>query len=313
MKKVKGKNTAAGDALTTTASSSPCCFDDGDGSRADTETSPSSSSSIQLSLPDSFDDTLDLSIVLDAETKGQHKMSGGGSCSSAGGSGSSSSVNHPVSRPCPVHQHLQPQSRTEIKILRSKLQEAAATIKALHLQIQVEKSSIQDAEVLDDAECRYLSRLPPQELTLAQFAALKSQIINLKEKGRRYDAACQRATEVEAAMDELRKRNQTHATEMEQCSTKETDLRQKILEYEKRVQILDMDKSYLQKENAILLGRAEESEKTASEQASTLREALTKSNALESELVKERDASKASYDDKLLIEMDLDRDTTQWY
>ena len=319
--------------------------------------SPSSLTEPSLDLPSSFDDTLDLSEIINAAEGG-------------GGSGRNAKETTETRKGAKHDaQH------TEVKLLRSKLNEAADTIKSLRTQIQSAKSSLAELDVyIDDGKYQHLLHLSKQspeqqrhgksqggglaELSLVDHAALiihqkvaamrkkldrekleaqnsaniaeadmaeaartkkvverrletsqkrneelestvkhlQDQVIDLTEKGRMYDAACRKAASAEGELQSMRLSLTNYSDQLKESSSKLGDCQQ-------RIQILERDNSYLERERAVLVDRAEASEKKSEDQASQLREALTNTESLQLQSLKQQESIKSSYDARLAEEM----------
>jgi len=318
--------------------------------------SSSPSSPPSLDLPSSFDDTLDLSEIINAE---------------------GSSTNAKGVRTLAATKKSDDDS-TEVRLLGSKLHEAAATIQSLRTQIQSAKLSMQELDIdfdNDDEDYQHLlhlSKLPPEqqqqrqggELSIVDHAVLilrqkvaimrkkldrekreaqntadmaeadlaeaarvrkvaerritgmeetlqlsqqrndelegtvqhlQDQVIDLKEKGRMYDAACRRASSAEEDLGKMRLSLTNYSEELKESSSK-------LSECQQRVQNLERDNLYLERERAVLVGRAEASEKKSVEQASQLREALTNAESLQLQNMKQQESIKSSYDARLVEE-----------
>lgn len=317
--------------------------------------SSSPSSPPSLDLPSSFDDTLDLSEIINAE---------------------GSSTNAKGVRLLAATKKSDDDS-TEVRLLGSKLHEAAATIQSLRTQIQSAKLSLQELDIdfdNDDEDYQHLlhlSKLPPEqqqrqggELSIVDHAVLilrqkvaimrkkldrekreaqntadmaeadlaeaarvrkvaerritgmeetlqlsqhrndelegtvqhlQDRVIDLKEKGRMYDATCRRASSAEEDLGKMRLSLTNYSEELKESSSK-------LSECQQRVQNLERDNSYLERERAVLVCRAEASEKKSVEQASQLREALTNAESLQLQNMKQQKSIKSSYDARLVEE-----------
>lgn len=327
-------------------------------SPADTA-SPSSLTEPSLDLPSSFDDTLDLSAIINAEGSGRYAKE-----TTETRKGVKSRDNANGAQP------------TEVKLLRSKLNEAAATIQSLRTQIQSAKSSLAELDIdIDDGKYQHLlhlSKLSPEqqrqgqsqgegeglaEIGLVDHAALiihqkvatmrktldrekleaqntanmaeadmaeavrtrqvaerrleisqkrndelestvehlQDQVIDLTEKGRMYDAACRSASSAEKDLESMRLSLTNYSEQLKESSSKLGDCQQ-------RIQILERDNSYLERERAVLVDRAEASEKKSEDQASQLREALTNAESFQLQSMKQQESIKSSYDARLAEE-----------
>lgn len=324
--------------------------------------SPSSLTEPSLDLPSSFDDTLDLSEIINAEGEGSGRNAKETTETRKGAKHGNNATNGT--------QH------TEVKLLRSKLNEAATTIKSLRTQIQSAKSSLAELDVDDDDEkyqhLLHLSKLSPEqqrqgqsqsqggglaELSLVDHAALiihqkvatmrkkldrekleaqntanmaeadmveaarakqvterrletsqkrneelestvkhlQDQVIDLTEKGRMYDAACRKAASAEKDLESMRLSLTNYSDQLKESSSKLGDCQQ-------RIQILERDNSYLERERAVLVDRAEASEKKLEDQASQLRETLTNAESMQLQSLKQQESIKSSYDCRLAEE-----------
>lgn len=304
-----------------------------------TASSPSSLTEPSLDLPSSFDDTLDLSEIINAKETTETRKG------TKHGDNANDGVQH-----------------TEVKLLRSKLNEAAGTIQSLRTQIQSAKSSLAELDV-DDDDGKYQHLLHGQEgglteLSLVDHAALiihqkvatmrkklgrekleaqnsanmaeadmaeavrtkqiaerrletsqkrndelestvkhlQDQVIDLTEKGRMYDAACRKAASAEKDLESMRLSLTNYSDQLKESSSKLGDCQQ-------RIQILERDNSYLERERAVLVDRAEASEKKSEDQASQLREALTNTESLQLQSMKQQESIQSSYETRLAEEM----------
>ena len=328
--------------------------------------SSSPSSPPSLDLPSSFDDTLDLSEIIGAEGSGD----GGNSAKGTRALAAARTGNDDDSPP------------TEVRLLRSKLHEAAATIQSLRTQIQSAKVSLQELDIDFDnndneryQHLLHLSRLPPEqqqqqqqrqgeELSLVDHAVLilyqkmaairkkldrdkreaqntadmaeadlaeaarvrkvaerritgmeetlqlsqqrndelestvqhlQDQVIELKEKGRMYDTACCNASAAETDLEKMRLSLTNYSEELKESSSK-------LQQCQQRVHNLERDNSYLEREQAVLVDRAETSEAKCAEQASQLREASAEAEALQLQHMKQQESIRSSYDARLAEE-----------
>lgn len=329
--------------------------------------SSSPSSPPSLDLPSSFDDTLDLSEIISAEGSGDGGNSAKGTRALAAAPAAPDDDDNPP---------------TEVRLLRSKLHEAAATIQSLRTQIQSAKVSLQELDIDFDnndneryQHLLHLSRLPPEqqqqqqqrrgeELSLVDHAVLilyqkmaairkkldrdkreaqntadmaeadlaeaarvrkvaerritgmeetlqlsqqrndelestvqhlQDQVIELKEKGRMYDAACCNASAAETGLEKMRLSLTNYSEELKETSSK-------LHQCQQRVHNLERDNSYLEREQAVLVDRAETSETKCAEQASQLRESSAKAEALQLQHMKQQESIRSSYDARLAEE-----------
>ena len=329
--------------------------------------SSSPSSPPSLDLPSSFDDTLDLSEIISAEGSGDDGNSAKGTRALAAAPAAPDDDDNPP---------------TEVRLLRSKLHEAAATIQSLRTQIQSAKVSLQELDIDFDnndneryQHLLHLSRLPPEqqqqqqqrrgeELSLVDHAVLilyqkmaairkkldrdkreaqntadmaeadlaeaarvrkvaerritgmeetlqlsqqrnnelestvqhlQDQVIELKEKGRMYDAACCNASAAETGLEKMRLSLTNYSEELKETSSK-------LHQCQQRVHNLERDNSYLEREQAVLVDRAETSETKCAEQASQLRESSAKAEALQLQHMKQQESIRSSYDARLAEE-----------
>lgn len=315
--------------------------------------SPSSLAEPSLDLPSSFDDTFDLSAIINADSANSGEKA----------KGTSTEAQEREDGP-----HT---GSTEVNLLRSKLNEAAATIQSLRTQIQSAKLSLQELDINGDDDEKYihllhLSKLPPEqqrqgglaEISLVDHAALilhqkvatmrkklerekleaqntadmaeadmadiargkqvaerrlqtsqqrndelestvkdlQDQVIDLKEKGRMYDAACRKASTAEKDLKKMHLSLTNYSKELKESSSELSDCQQ-------RVKSLERDNSYLERERAVLVDRAEASEKKSEDQASQLREALTNAESMQLQNMKQQESIKSSYDARLAEEM----------
>lgn len=328
--------------------------------------SSSPSSPPSLDLPSSFDDTLDLSEIISAEGSGDGGNSAKGTRALAAAPAAPDDDDNPP---------------TEVRLLRSKLHEAATTIQSLRTQIQSAKVSLQELDIDFDnndneryQHLLHLSRLPPEqqqqqqrrgeELSLVDHAVLilyqkmaairkkldrdkreaqntadmaeadlaeaarvrkvaerritgmeetlqlsqqrndelestvqhlQDQVIELKEKGRMYDAACCNASAAETGLEKMRLSLTNYSEELKETSSK-------LHQCQQRVHNLERDNSYLEREQAVLVDRAETSETKCAEQASQLRESSAKAEALQLQHMKQQESIRSSYDARLAEE-----------
>ena len=318
--------------------------------------SPSSLTEPSLDLPSSFDDTLDLSAIVNAEGDT------GGTTTEAKRTtkkraGAARKDDDDAQHTC-----------TEIKLLRSKLNEAAATIQSLKTQIQSTKTSLQELDIDESDDGKYqhllhLSKLSQgqkeglAEPSLVDYAALilhqkvatmrkkldrekleaqntanmaeadvaeaartrqvaerrlqitqkrneelestvkhlQDQVIDLTEKGRMYDAACRKASSAENDLESMRLSLSNYSDQLKESSSKLGDCQQ-------RVQILERDNAFLEREREVLVDRAEASEKKLEDQTSQLREALTNVESTQLQSMKKQESVKSSYDARLAEE-----------
>ena len=334
--------------------------------------SSSPSSPPSLDLPSSFDDTLDLSEIISAEGSGDGGNSAKGTRVLAAAAAAPKTGTRAGDDDNPP---------TEVRLLRSKLHEAAATIQSLRTQIQSAKVSLQELDIDFDSNDNeryqhllHLSRLPPEqqqqqqrrgeELSLVDHAVLilyqkmaairkkldrdkreaqntadmaeadlaeaarvrkvaerritgmeetlqlsqqrndelestvqhlQDQVIELKEKGRMYDAACCNASAAETGLEKMRLSLTNYSEELKETSSK-------LHQCQQRVHNLERDNSYLEREQAVLVDRAETSETKCAEQASQLREASAKAEALQLQHMKQQESIRSSYDARLAEE-----------
>ena len=343
------------------------------------------SSPPSLDLPSSFDDTLDLSEIISAEGSGDDGNSAKGTraLAAAPAAAASSSSSSKTGTSTGDDDDNPP---TEVRLLRSKLHEAAATIQSLRTQIQSAKVSLQELDIDFDnndneryQHLLHLSRLPPEqqqqqqqqqqqrrgeELSLVDHAVLilyqkmaairkkldrdkreaqntadmaevdlaeaarvrkvaerritgmeetlqlsqqrndelestvqhlQDQVIELKEKGRMYDAACCNASAAETGLEKMRLSLTNYSEELKETSSK-------LHQCQQRVHNLERDNSYLEREQAVLVDRAETSETKCAEQASQLRESSAKAEALQLQHMKQQESIRSSYDARLAEE-----------
>ena len=82
-------------------------------------------------------------------------------------------------------------------------------------------------------------------------------VMDLREKGRKYDKTLTRAKTAEKKYDDLRKLAEDQASALNNAADNEKKVVQKSLDADHQLQLLQMDKSFLQKELELTAQRAE--------------------------------------------------------
>ncbi|GMH77441.1 hypothetical protein TrST_g9199 [Triparma strigata] len=124
-------------------------------------------------------------------------------------------------------------------------------------------------------------------------------VVDLREKGRKYDETLTRAKTAEKKYDDLRKLAEDQASALNNAADNEKKVVQKSLDADHQLQLLQMDKSFLQKELELTAQRAERSEKDNLRNEDLLREAMVKRDELLMQLSEERHEGKSLYEQKL--------------
>ncbi|GMH49015.1 hypothetical protein TL16_g00423 [Triparma laevis f. inornata] len=124
-------------------------------------------------------------------------------------------------------------------------------------------------------------------------------VMDLREKGRKYDETLARAKTAEKKYDDLRKLAEDQASALNNAADSEKKVLQKSLDSDHQLQLLQMDKSFLQKELELTAQRAERSEKDNQRNEDLLREAMVKRDELLMQLSEARHEGKSLYEQKL--------------
>ena len=136
----------------------------------------------------------------------------------------------------------------------------------------------------------------------------REEIFAMKDKSRQYDAVIQRADNAESEVTKLQEIVKEQSSVIENSGEKEKCALQKALDAERKIQMLEMDKSYLQKESAIILERAERSERDNSKNEAALQEAMSRRDEIMAQLSQERGGTRAEYNAKFSLEIERIRD-----
>ena len=124
-------------------------------------------------------------------------------------------------------------------------------------------------------------------------------VSDLREKGRKFDETLVRAKSAEKKYDELRKLAEDQASALNNAADNEKKVVQKSLDGEHQLQLLRMDKTFLQKELELTAQRAERAEKDSLRNEELLRESMVKRDELLMQLNEARHSSKGAYEEKL--------------
>lgn len=121
-----------------------------------------------------------------------------------------------------------------------------------------------------------------------------------------------RAKTAEKKYDDLRKLAEDQASALNNAADSEKKVLQKSLDSDHQLQLLQMDKSFLQKELELTAQRAERSEKDNQRNEDLLREAMVKRDELLMQLSEARHEGKSLYEQKLEKEINKLREVNFW-
>jgi chromosome segregation ATPase len=148
------------------------------------------------------------------------------------------------------------------------------------------------------------------EVVEAKVREFQRTVSDLREKGRKYDELFNRAKAAEEKYEELRKMAENQAMALNNAADTEKKVVQKSLDDERQLQLLTMDKSFLQKELELICQKAERSERDNMRNQELLRDAVVKRDELVMQLAEARHEGKNVYEEKLEKELNRIRENS---
>ena len=173
----------------------------------------------------------------------------------------------------------------EVVSNKSKLKteiEKAANASEIAMQQQ---QKIANEQILSDQKIAYLKETldatkDRYSEAKEKIAGLQSTVIELEEKKRLFDSVTKEKKTLVDDVSRLRNLIKEKEKEMEHVDKNYTVVRSKLKDSERLTQTLELEKSFIEKEKQILLQRAEKSEKNAEKMEEFLREAVIKGDRL---------------------------------
>lgn len=131
---------------------------------------------------------------------------------------------------------------------------------------------------------------------------LQSNILELQEKGRRFDDVSRKHQTGETELINLRRLVEDTEDSTRKLVLKDAKNREKLLNAEKKIEVLEMDKSFLRKELTTVKDRASQGEKEVKKLEIALHEVTVRKDTLMLQLNEGREKIKADYHLKLETE-----------
>mmetsp|Transcript_26792 Transcript_26792/g.39683 ORF Transcript_26792/g.39683 Transcript_26792/m.39683 type:complete len:711 (-) Transcript_26792:214-2346(-) len=186
-------------------------------------------------------------------------------------------------------QELSQSSFQDLERAHRSLRDVVSAKNAAEMQSEVFKADLTKSEALH------------KEAKL-KISDLQSNIVELQEKGRRFDDVFRKQQTGEAELLNLRKLVENTEESMKKLVLKDAKNQEKHLNAEKKIELLGMDKSLLQKELTIVTDRALRVEDNVKKLENDLHEVTMKKDALLLQLNQGREKLGADYTLKLETE-----------